>query len=114
LGRNVEHIKEIVALQQNYARVSGILEPVSLANLLDDALQMNTAGLSRHGVQVVRNYAEVPPATADKHKVLQILVNLVHNAKYALDESSRLDKQLTVGIAMNGGNRLKVTVSDNG
>ncbi len=114
LGRNIEHIKEIVAMQQNYASVSGILEPVSLAKLADDALQMNTAGLSRHGIQVLRQYAEVPPATADKHKVLQILVNLVHNAKYALDESPALVKQLTVGIGLNGGNRLKVTVRDNG
>lgn len=114
LGGNIEHIKEIVAMQQSYASVSGILEPVSLAKLVDDALQMNTAGLSRHGIQVTREYAEVPLATADKHKVLQILVNLVHNAKYALDESSALVKKLTVGIGLNGGNRLKVTVSDNG
>ena len=114
LIRNIEHIKEIVAMQQNYARVSGFLERVSVATLVDDALQINTAGLSRHGVQVVREYAQVPPVTADKHKVLQILVNLVHNAKYALDESRRLDKRLTVSIGMNGNNRLKVTVCDNG
>jgi PAS domain S-box-containing protein len=123
LGRNLEHIKEIVAMQQNYASVSGVLEPLSLAKLADDALQMHTAGLSRHGIQVIRQYSDVPPATADKHvppatadkhKVLQILVNLVHNAKYALDESPALVKKLTVGIARNGGNLLKVTVSDNG
>jgi signal transduction histidine kinase len=114
LARNVEHIKEIVAMQQNYARVSGFLEQVSLAGLVDDALQINLAGLSRHGVQVVRHYADVPPATVDKHRVLQILVNLVHNAKYALDESGRQDKRLTVGVGMNGDHRVKITVSDNG
>src|SRR5438552_9904547 len=114
LARNIEHIKEIVAMQQNYARVSGILEHVAIADLVDDALQLNTAGLSRHGVQVVRQYAPVPQATADKHKVLQILVNLMHNAKYALDESGREDKQLLVGIGMNGDNRIRISVSDNG
>ncbi len=114
LARNVEHIKEIVAMQQNYARVSGFLEQVSLASLVDDALQINLAGLTRHGVQIVRQYADVPPATVDKHRVLQILVNLVHNAKYALDESGRQDKRLTVGVGMNGEHRLIVTVSDNG
>jgi len=114
LARNVEHIKEIVAMQQNYARVSGILEQVSVANLLDDALQMNTAGFARHGITIIRHYSEVPLLTLDKHKVLQILVNLVHNAKYALDESRDGDKRLTVGISMNGDNRVKVTVVDNG
>jgi signal transduction histidine kinase len=114
LARNIEHIKEIVAMQQNYARVSGMIEPVPVASLVDDALQINAAGFSRHGVQVIRQYSDVPPAIADKHKVLQILVNLVHNAKYALDESGRLDKKLTVALAMNGNNCLKVTFSDNG
>jgi len=111
---NLDHIKEIVALQQNYARVSGFLEQVSISSLVDDALQLNVAGLSRHEVQIVRQYDDVPPATVDKHKVLQILVNLVHNAKYALDDSIRQDKRLTVGVSMNGNERVKITVSDNG
>jgi PAS domain S-box-containing protein len=114
LTHNIEHIKEIVAMQQNYAGVCGILERVSIADLVNDALQINTTALSRHGVQIVRQYSDVPQATADKHKVIQILVNLVRNAKFALNESGRPDKRLTVGIGMNGGNCLKVTVSDNG
>jgi signal transduction histidine kinase len=114
LARNVEHIKEIVAMQQNYARVSGFLERVSVSTLMDDALQLNTAGLARHGISVVREYSEVPLLLLDKHKVLQILVNLVHNAKYALDESKNGEKRLTVGIHMNGDRRVKVTVADNG
>ena len=114
LALNVEHIKEIVAMQQNYARVSGFLERVSIAKLLDDALQMNTAGLTRHGITIIRQYSDVPLLTLDKHKVLQILVNLVHNAKYALDGSRDRDKRLTVRIGMNGGERVKVTIADNG
>jgi signal transduction histidine kinase len=114
LTRNIEHIKEIVAMQQNYARSSGFRERVSLASLIEDALRINVAGLTRHGVTVVRHFADVPQATVDKHKVLQILVNLVHNAKYALDQAEGREKLLTIGIAMNGDKRLKITVSDNG
>jgi len=36
---------------------------------------------------VVRDFHEVPLITVDKHKVLQILVNVIRNAKYACDES---------------------------
>jgi signal transduction histidine kinase len=114
LTRHVGHINEIVAMQQNYARVSGFREQVSITSLMDDAIQINLAGLSRHGVQVIRQYSDVPPATMDKHKALQILVNLVNNAKYALDASGHQDKRLTVGIGMKDGRRLKITVSDNG
>ncbi len=114
LARNVEHIKDIVAMQQNYAGVSGILEQVSVSSLLEDALQLNMAGLTRHRITVIRQYNEVPQLTLDKHKVLQIFVNLVHNAKHALDDAPAGEKRLTVGISMNGGNCVKVTVSDNG
>ena len=31
--RNIEHIKDIVAMQQTYARVGGLIEPLSLAGL---------------------------------------------------------------------------------
>ncbi len=114
LVQNVEHIKQIVAMQQSYARVSGVLENVSIADLVDDALQIHTAGLARHGVQVVRHYSDVPPLVVDKHKALQILVNLVHNAKYALDDSPNSEKLLSASIAMNGDRRVKIVISDNG
>ncbi len=114
LTSNVEHIKEIVAMQQTYARVSGSREELSIASLVDDALQINSAGFARDGIQVVRHYSDVPPVTVDKHKVLQILVNLITNAKHALDESGRPDRRLTLKTGMNKNNRLNVTVSDNG
>jgi PAS domain S-box-containing protein len=114
VARYVEHIKEIVSMQQNYARVSGLVEKISLPALMDDALLMNTAGLGRHGVKLSREYSEVPVVLADKHRILQILINLVHNAKYALDMSNTKDRQLNVAIKMNGDNRVKVVVSDNG
>lgn len=112
--KNMEHIKKIVAMQQNYAKFSAVTETLPAANLVEDALQIHAASLDRHGVKVARNYAEVPPVTLDKHKVLQILVNLVHNAKHALEEGGREDKVLHLGISRNGNNRLKISVTDNG
>jgi len=114
LMRNVDHIKEIVTMQQSYASVSGILETVSLAGLVDDALHLHTGGLDRHGVKVVRRYSPVPPMLLDKHKVLQILVNLVHNAKYAITEANPAERQLTVAIQRNGDEHVRVSVTDNG
>src|SRR6185436_9618917 len=101
LVKNIEHIKEIVAMQQNYARVSGIIETLSIRNLVEDALQMHNAALARHGILVIREYHDVPVISMDKHKVLQILVNLIRNAKYAMDATARRDKRLTISIRMN-------------
>jgi PAS domain S-box-containing protein len=114
LVKNIEHIKEIVAMQQNYARVSGIIETLSIRNLVEDALQMHTAALARHGILVVREYEEVPVISIDKHKVLQILVNLIRNAKYAMDSAARRDKRLTISIRLTEANLVQVSVTDNG
>jgi len=112
--KRVEHIRDIVAMQQDYARVAGVTETVTVADLVEDALQMNADALLRHDVQVVREYEpHVPEITTDRHKVLQVLVNLVRNAKYACDESGRQDKRLTIRVGNSNG-VVRVAVIDNG
>jgi PAS domain S-box-containing protein len=98
LRGNVEHIKEIVAMQQSYARRSGLTDIVDIRTLVEDSLRMNAGAFSRHGVALVRDFQEVPPITVDKHKVLQILVNVIRNAKYACDESRSAEKRVTVRV----------------
>ena len=62
----------------------------------------------------MREFEDVPPINVEKHKVLQILVNLMRNAKYACDESGRADKRLTVRVANGDGRRPRYRVMDNG
>jgi signal transduction histidine kinase len=114
LRKNIDHIKEIVAMQQEYAKVSGVVEILPVSQLVEDALRLNAGALVRHEVDVVRRFENVPNLPVDKHRVLQILVNLIRNAKYALDESGRKDKILTVRIARNVNNHVKIEVQDNG
>jgi len=113
LRKNIEHIKDIVAMQQSYAKVSGVTEAVKIADLVEDALNMNAGALARHQVRVIREYADLPPVTIERHKVLQILVNLIRNAKYACDDSPQPDKKMTIRIT-NGGHEVKVSIIDNG
>ncbi|HEY3916010.1 MAG TPA: PAS domain S-box protein [Verrucomicrobiae bacterium] len=113
LRKNVEHVKEIIAMQQSYARVSGVFEKIDVTELLEDTLRMNTGSLQRHDVTVVRDFSEMAPICTDKHKVLQILINLVRNAKYACDESGRIDKEVILRSS-NGGDTIKISVIDNG
>ena len=112
--KKIEHIKDIVAMQQNYAKVAGVSEIVKVTDLIEDALQMNAEALARHQVKLFREYdPHVSAITVEKHKVLQVLVNLVRNAKYACDESGRQDKRLTVRVT-NGDDRIRIAVIDNG
>lgn len=112
--KHIEHVKDIVTMQQSYAKVSGIAETVKIVDLIEDSLRMNAGALVRHDVRVVRDYpAQLPEINVEKHKVLQILVNLIRNAKYACDESGRKDKQLTLQVR-NGDDRVRIMVKDNG
>ena len=114
LSKNIEHIKDIVAVQQNYATHVGLTEPVQVINLVEDALRMNATTLERHEVRTVRQYdAHQPVIQANKHKIIQILVNLIRNAKQACDESGKPDKQLTIRV-YNGNGSVKISTSDNG
>ena len=113
LRKNVEHIKDIVAMQQCYAKVSGVSEPVALAELIDDAVRMNAGMLASDEVALVRDFESTPAITTEKHKVLQILVNLLRNAKHACDEASRPDKKIIIR-AEAGTERVKIVVIDNG
>jgi PAS domain S-box-containing protein len=114
LRKNIEHMKEIVAMQQSYARVAGIIEAMSAEDLVEDALRINAASLARHDVEVVRAFNKVPKVKVDKHKVVQILINLVRNAKYALDAARVQQRLLTIHIGRNGSDRVKIIVQDNG
>lgn len=113
LRKNVDHIKEIVAMQQSYARTSGVIEAISIPDLVEDALRMNAGSLSRHDIDIARDYRSRPVVALEKHKVLQVLVNLIRNAKYACDESGRTDKLLTIRIETRG-EQVAILVIDNG
>ncbi|MDB5579213.1 MAG: multi-sensor signal transduction histidine kinase [Bradyrhizobium sp.] len=113
LGRNIEHIKEIVAMQQAYARAPQAQEVVNIRDLIEDALRVNLDSAVHSDLSVIREFDEVPPVRLDKHKVLQILVNLVGNAKQSCAESARPDKCLTARVGGTDG-LVRVTIIDNG
>jgi C4-dicarboxylate-specific signal transduction histidine kinase len=114
VGRYTEHIGDIVKVQQNHARTPRLNEPVHLSALVDDALRINAAALTRHQVKEVRQLRYLPPVMTDKHKVLMILVNLISNAKYAMDETPAEQRILTVRMDTPATDRVLIEIHDNG
>ncbi|MBL8177855.1 MAG: GAF domain-containing protein [Bryobacterales bacterium] len=114
LSKHVGHIKEIVAAQQGYATTAGFVESVSIRKLVEDAIALSIDGMDRHGIAVQVEAAELPEVLTDKHKVLQIVLNLLRNAKDATKASSRKDKIVLVRVGRPAEAQLRITVSDNG
>lgn len=116
LVTSIDHIRDIVSMQQSYARVAGAAERVQLADLVEDAIRINMAGLHRHHVKLDVRHEMQPAINVEKQKVLQILVNLISNAKYAMDQVPAEQRRLTVRVAPhpNDVSRIQVWVIDNG
>jgi PAS domain S-box-containing protein len=113
LRKNIEHIKEVVAMQQSYSKLVGVPERFAVAALVDDALRMNVGAFSRHGVTLKCDFDDVPEIVVEKHKVLQILVNLLRNAKYACEAAGRTDKLVVIRISAHARG-VQIAVTDNG
>jgi PAS domain S-box-containing protein len=118
LARGINHLKEIVASQQAHARGAHLLESVDAAALVETALTLQREALERNGIAVERRFAtDVPRATLEKHKALQVLMNLIGNANEALCERPTGERRLTVTIetrSSDGSHWLRIRVADNG
>jgi PAS domain S-box-containing protein len=113
LREHIEHIRRIVATQQNYAKASGLEEEISLCALVEDAFRMIQPGFDRHKIRLEREYETLPPVSADKHSVLQILLNLLRNAKDAITSGNNPERVVRVRIGPHG-ERVRVEVKDSG
>jgi signal transduction histidine kinase len=117
LGRSVEHIKQIVVAQQNFAKWTVAVQPFEARDVMEDAVRINSLSLERHKVVVERRYETVPPVVTDKHLVMQVLVNLVSNAKQAVRDSGNAERRIVLSIDQargEGGAAVRFKVSDNG
>ncbi len=115
LGESVEHINSIIAMQQMHARAAGVVEQVALPQLIDEALRLLAGSFEQLGIRIERDYAPVPPLAVDRHKLLQILINLLSNARHALLDSPREDKRMRLRIRLTPeGTGTRIEVTDNG
>jgi signal transduction histidine kinase len=113
LRKSLEHVESAVAMQQNFAKLSSVRETVSIVDLVEDSLRLSAGTFTRHGIELRREFEPTAPITVDKHKVLQILVNLIRNATNACDESGRKHKTLTLHIAGEEA-LVRISLTDNG
>jgi len=114
LREHVEHVTEIVRAQQAHAGSPAVLESLSLGDVVEAAFQMVAPAFQDAGIRIKRDYQEIPPFIMDRHLAIQVLVNLLTNARRALREVSRADKLVLIEIKRLQADRVCVKVADNG
>lgn len=111
---HVDHVKAIVSRQQRYALSFDTAQRCPLQELIDDAIALTEHSLAKRDIMIVRRYESAAEIVVDRHKVLQILVNLLKNAEEALLASSQHDKNIVVGLTTLENGNAQITIRDNG
>ena len=113
LTKNIDHIKVIVSMQQSHAKAGGAVERLSLSGMIEDALKFDAASYQKHSLRVVRDFEEMADIEIDRHKLLQILMNLLSNARHAVKASSG-ERRITIGLRSVANDNVAITVEDTG
>ena len=113
LTEHVNHVKVVVAMQQSFAGVSGLEEPVCLFKMFADAEMLLSNSIYRHEIELVLDFEELPILMLQRQRVLQVIVNLLKNAKDALTIGRMDNRQLTVRAGRQN-EWLKIEIEDNG
>jgi signal transduction histidine kinase len=116
LVKKVDHIKQVIMSQQDIARASNIREPVSAEDVMEQAVTLALPEPEKYDIHIVREYSSVPTIMTDRHQVLQVLVNLITNAKNAMVEHSGGARRLTLraGVCPDRNPVVRFEVIDTG
>ena len=113
LAKNVEHIKDIISAQQSAAKHGGLREVLDPRELMEDALKLGDMPLLKSVIEFDKLYQPVPMIESEKHKILQILINLIQNSVQALETSENDSKKISLIIGADDES-IRFEVRDNG
>lgn len=112
LAQGVEHICELVKSQQSYSTTKDLREPTDLSKVIDQAVHIaDKAMFHDKALVITRQFEDLPDVEIDRHRVLEILINLVTNARQAMTNSP--ERELTLRL-FRDGDWVKIQVSDTG
>ena len=115
LRKHLDHVKTVVSMQQEYAGARNILKDLTVSSLVEDAIQIGEGSLRQSGVGVLTCFDKDFEATVEKHKVLQILINLIRNAKHACEDvADGREKEISITTDSPKDGFFTIEVADNG
>jgi len=114
LRENAGHAQQCVAAQKYLAKPSGLTEPFSVAEVVDEALAVNRDVLEEAKIAVTQEFQEVPQLIVDKHQLLQILVDIIRNACQAMESVVQRHLVVRVKLIIGPPDSICLEVQDTG
>lgn len=113
--KNVDHVKNVISRQQRYSKSINMNETIYVRELIDDAIQLGGERFEQRGISVQVNVPEDLAIFSDRHKLLQVIVNLISNARHALADIDQIENDRLIKIeASIHGPEFRFRVKDNG
>ncbi|CAM2005390.1 trifunctional serine/threonine-protein kinase/ATP-binding protein/sensor histidine kinase [Acanthopleuribacter pedis] len=85
LNEKVNSIRDVIMAQQSYAAGGFHDEWVSLETVLESALDLQSLMLTANHVHIEKTIQATPPVLIQRVKLVHVIVNLLKNAKEAMD-----------------------------
>lgn len=115
LSQGIDRIRDLVNSQQEYVSRKEVIESVDLSRLVEKALTVSENVDSFHrGFELVREYGELPKVPVDRYKILEILVNLIQNARQSMEEHETDVRRLTARILAPDPDHVRIEIEDTG
>ncbi|WP_428261740.1 sensor histidine kinase [Haliangium sp.] len=114
LKEGVDQLTKVLRAQQAFARQVGVIQTCTVEELIDMAMSLQSPSWAQRGIAIERDLKPVPQLRTDRHRVLEILLNLIGNARHALRDCDRPDKRLLLRAEPAGEERVRIVVEDNG
>jgi signal transduction histidine kinase len=113
---NIKHIENIVNLQGALSGSSSLVEKVSAHDLIFSALEITQECLNKSNILVYHEISNPLNLHTDKNKLLQILVNLIQNAKDAVLENTNVSKKEIKIFCKHlpHTDKISISIEDNG
>lgn len=114
LRDGLQHVKQIVAAQQDFAKCSNVAEPHDLHTLAERAVSLVAGSMTKHKITVVFQAESKPTVFCDGSKLQQVLVNLLTNAKDAIRDSRLAAREIRVRMGQRDAAKVFLEVRDSG
>lgn len=113
MENHVNHVKHIVRMQQSHTHAKAIKEVVYLSEVFDQAITISGLKSDRLKIELETEYDEPDQIEIEVHKLLQILVNLLSNARESVLSNDDKDKQIIVRTQCNE-QYIQISIEDSG
>ena len=87
LQEKLSHVNSVVASQQDLATMSGLTSTFHPRDAVNSAVSMFRELLQRSNISIECEIGEETTISSDKQRLIQVLVNLIRNAKHAITDA---------------------------